>query len=97
MRPLCSAGLVGPTVNVGIPMMSMAEIDIIGLQPRAVGGFSCDGRILALNYRVKTVLPCVLPSHIARKASSARSMGRTFPISGAMPAPAMKDIMFFMS
>ena len=28
-------------------------------------------------YRVKTVLPCVLPSHIARKASFPRSMGRT--------------------
>jgi hypothetical protein len=49
------------------------------------------------SYRVKTVLPCVLPSHIARKASFARSMGRTFPISGAMPALAMKAIMSFMS
>jgi hypothetical protein len=70
--------------------------DYLPTPGRLKGVISC-GFIGLATYRVKTVLPCVLPSHIARKASSARSMGRTFPISGAMPAPAMKDIMFFMS
>src|SRR5260370_317051 len=48
-------------------------------------------------YRVKTVFPRVLPSHIARNASSARSIGRTVPISGSIPARAIKFIMLFMS
>jgi hypothetical protein len=37
-------------------------------------------------HRVKTVFPCVRPSHIARNPSSARSIGRTTPISGSIPA-----------
>src|SRR5262249_6719479 len=36
-------------------------------------------------HRAKTVFPRVRPPHIARKPSSARSIGRTTPISGSIP------------
>ena len=50
-----------------------------------------------LGQRVKTVFPRVFPSHIARKASSARSIGRIAPISGSILDWAIRLIMFFMS
>ena len=46
---------------------------------------------------MSTVLPRVFPCHILLKASRARSMGITSPISGFIPARMMKAIMRFIS
>jgi hypothetical protein len=52
----------------------------------------CGSRGL-MSHRVSTVFPCVWPSLIARKASFARSIGRTCPTSGFILVLTMKLIM----
>src|SRR5207245_10391016 len=51
----------------------------------------CSSRRAAAGpHRVKTVFPCVRPSHIARKPSTAPSIGKPQSISGSIPARATR-------